>query len=644
MLAFQLQAIVVNNTAGALSQNVTDLSVTSLTVTGAMNAVDFYFIADKLTGLTEVDLTQVTVVACKTSEEHYCHKEFADDELPIAALSGTALTQVRLPSTLKTIGKAAFAGCDRLTTVVLPSTLDIIADYAFAGCSSLDSITLPASVTTVGAGAFMRCTSLSSFAVESGSHLLRLNDAALMDCPALTVVTLGADVKGIGERAFAGTGLANLDLAASSQLTDIGDWAMVLTPLTQVSLPDGLKSMGDGVFLYDKDLVDVSMGPGLTRLNDFLFAGTALNGELVLKGVTSLGDYALYNVDGLSVVELPVTLSWLGTRSMAGMTGLTSLKCKASVVPELGSDVWQGVDQPQVLLVVPPSAKSLYQAAAQWQDFMFESGWLRGDVNNDGEVNIADISSIVNIILGAMLDDDTMRRADVNEDGEINILDIDIVITIILTAPVNASARVDADERMHIDDLSISPGEQRTLTVTLDRASAYNAMQCDISLPAGLSLLECRSVHGYEVENGSMEANTTRSLTYSMDKRQFDGGSQAVLVITVLADASLASESQITLSNIVLANDDNEAKHIADCVARVSNTSGIDDLTAAADKVWTEGRTLCIDTRRDGIAQVVAINGTVREVELVAGVNRCEMEQGFYVVVVNGQGHKIAIK
>ena len=53
---------------------------------------------------------------------------------------------------------------------------------------------------------------------------------------------------------------------------------------------------------------------------------------------------------------------------------------------------------------------------------------LRGDVNGDMEVNIADINALIDIILTG---DDAMQ-GDVNGDGEINIADINAVIDIIL--------------------------------------------------------------------------------------------------------------------------------------------------------------------------------------------------------------------
>ncbi|MBR4829405.1 MAG: dockerin type I repeat-containing protein [Muribaculaceae bacterium] len=55
---------------------------------------------------------------------------------------------------------------------------------------------------------------------------------------------------------------------------------------------------------------------------------------------------------------------------------------------------------------------------------------LQGDVNGDGEVNIADISEIIDILIRNNLWD---LRGDVNGDGEVNISDINLVLHIILT-------------------------------------------------------------------------------------------------------------------------------------------------------------------------------------------------------------------
>ncbi len=53
---------------------------------------------------------------------------------------------------------------------------------------------------------------------------------------------------------------------------------------------------------------------------------------------------------------------------------------------------------------------------------------VKGDVNGDGEVNIADVNAVINVILGG----ESNPRADVNNDTEVNIADVNAVINIIL--------------------------------------------------------------------------------------------------------------------------------------------------------------------------------------------------------------------
>jgi alpha-amylase len=55
---------------------------------------------------------------------------------------------------------------------------------------------------------------------------------------------------------------------------------------------------------------------------------------------------------------------------------------------------------------------------------------LTGDVNNDGEVNIADINTLVDMILSG----DTSSAGDVDEDNEVGISDVNALINIILAS------------------------------------------------------------------------------------------------------------------------------------------------------------------------------------------------------------------
>ena len=57
---------------------------------------------------------------------------------------------------------------------------------------------------------------------------------------------------------------------------------------------------------------------------------------------------------------------------------------------------------------------------------------LTGDVNGDGEVNIADVNCLIGVILGTRQASEFGGRAYVNDDDEVNIADVNAVIAIIL--------------------------------------------------------------------------------------------------------------------------------------------------------------------------------------------------------------------
>ena len=68
---------------------------------------------------------------------------------------------------------------------------------------------------------------------------------------------------------------------------------------------------------------------------------------------------------------------------------------------------------------------------------------LYGDVNGDLEINIADINSVIDIILDGTA---ITPAADVNGDGEVNIADINVIIDIILGGGAHLSWYLVADQ------------------------------------------------------------------------------------------------------------------------------------------------------------------------------------------------------
>ena len=62
---------------------------------------------------------------------------------------------------------------------------------------------------------------------------------------------------------------------------------------------------------------------------------------------------------------------------------------------------------------------------------------LRGDVNGDGNVNVADVTALINLVLEGNATVASHPAADVNEDGELNIGDVTSLISLVLSSTEN---------------------------------------------------------------------------------------------------------------------------------------------------------------------------------------------------------------
>ncbi len=91
-----------------------------------------------------------------------------------------------IPSSVTSIGEAAFGGCSSLTSITIPNSVTSIGDRTFAYCSSLTSITIPSSVTSIGNYAFAYCSSLTSITIPSS--VTSIGNYAFVDCTGLTSI------------------------------------------------------------------------------------------------------------------------------------------------------------------------------------------------------------------------------------------------------------------------------------------------------------------------------------------------------------------------------------------------------------------------------------------------------------------------
>ncbi len=297
-------------------------------------------------------------------------------------------TSIAIREGTKSISGSCFNECRGLTSVTIPNSVTIIGDGAFNGCSGLTSITIPNSVTLIGCEfsafggigrAFYGCSGLESIVVESGNSNYDSRD----NCNAIIETATNTLLEG-----------CNTTIIPNS-VTEIGSSAFYgRSNLTSVTIPNSVTIIGDGAFNGCSGLTTVTIG----------------------NSVTTIGNYA-----------------FSGCSNMAEMT------CLAQIPPNADDSFrsWEnidGIDFDNCKLYVPAGTKQAYSTACGWKNFknIIEIGGSShtGDVTGDGKVDVNDVNTVINIILGKA--EGNLAAGDVTGDGKVDIGDVNAIINKVL--------------------------------------------------------------------------------------------------------------------------------------------------------------------------------------------------------------------
>ena len=92
------------------------------------------------------------------------------------AFEGSSITEIELPSSLRSIGREAFYNCEKLKKIVIPEGVETLSNSAFNCCYELEEVSLPKSLKTIEMSVFNKCS-----AVSKVNYAGTLNDWLQMD-------------------------------------------------------------------------------------------------------------------------------------------------------------------------------------------------------------------------------------------------------------------------------------------------------------------------------------------------------------------------------------------------------------------------------------------------------------------------------
>ena len=608
----QLHAVTVTTTAGNLASVVTNHSITSLGIEGTIDARDFKFIADELGKLKNLVLTNATIVAyTSTFDDQMIVGEYNHpaNTLPYCALAGIiTLQSLKLPKNIVAIDYGALAGCTGLTAISFPYSLEKIGDDAFNSCSALTQVTITNKINYLGSHAFAHCDNLTDVTVKTNQPIV-IGDGAFADCRHLANVTIGPNVTRIGDEAFSGcSALKSINIMNESKLEDIGDkafynsaleeinfgqmpllkhlgaWALARTHLRNVSIPAHVKSLDEGTLFYNNSLTNLELPKTLSYLPDYMLSGCEhLKGApFMTQKMGNIGDYAIYNQSQHTSITVPLNVYYIGSHAMAGMTGLTEITSEPIEVPELGDNVWQGIDQGSVQLFVSDESLDDYRAAMQWMNFLIGVAQLRGDVNCDGYVNTADAAAERRYIVNNESQGIDANRTDVNGDERVNVGDIVSIYNII-----NGNVPVDKPHRGYFDDTVEGNGSATSTTtvnldITLDNTINYTACQFNITTPSYITINDATLSErclGHEIHLNQKSPGQYTIVAFSPANDDIEGYSGTIMTLSITSTKTVTNTDKITLNDILFADYLENVYRRNDIDIKLLGISAVDNIT-----------------------------------------------------------------
>ena len=292
-----------------------------------------------------------------------------------------SLTSVTVPNSITNIGMRAFQRCSSLGSVTIPNSVTSIGVSAFEGCSNLKSITLGNNVTTIGRWVFRDCdnlniiwnvknypdcqdyyqtpfywveTNIATYDIREsiasftfGEDVEHIPAYLCLGMKNITSINIPNSVKSVGGSAFSGcsklTKVQISSIAAwcaisfnsqySNPLTSAHHLYLKNAEVTNVTVPNGITTIGNYVFSGGSNITKITIPNGITSIGDYAFSEcSSLVSFTIPERVASIGDWAFFGCSGLTSITIPRDVTSIASSAFYGCSNMISVTINSNEI------------------------------------------------------------------------------------------------------------------------------------------------------------------------------------------------------------------------------------------------------------------------------------------------------------------------
>lgn len=530
-----------------------------------------------------------------------------------------SLSSVVIPNSVISIFDEAFYGCCEITTLLLSNKLESIGESAFFNCNKLKELIIPNTVTTLSAKAFQHCFGLES--VYIGENVVYIKENLFNQCPDITKITSGIkDPLNMVSSVFDSKVYTNAELIVPEgclskyqacdgwknfvNIKDTGGGIPYKDKLSldkatgysgkQIVLPIKLINENEIASLQFKLTLPAGVSVALNSKNKLMFSKTERDADHTLSGSKAEdGTYTvlLYSAD---------------SEAITGNEGSI-----IDVTLDIDKEMKDGTYEIKISDIVLSTTKAVKINGDDVTAQLEVKSYVLGDPNNDGSIDVVDITMIANYILGNNPENFIFAAADVDADGTVDVNDIISIANIILygsssnakpsMAKVsshlanNVTSNESNGDGFTVKNVSVEKGSTVKVDFELTNAAHdFSGIQMDIDLGEGLSFAtksngKVNVTRGARLEDedftlsvAKQEGNQYRALGYYTDGSVIPEKSGTLFTLILQADESLADGKTFNcqLENITLSTKNNEKiqQETQTFTVTIGDASGISDI------------------------------------------------------------------